>query len=156
MSLTHLHLVLNHFPMIGTIIGTGLLAFAIVTRKNDLVKTTLGIFVILAVISVAVYFTGESAEEAIEHLPGFSEAITERHEESASVATVTMAAFGVMCLGALVAFRRKQFPRWITVASLVFAILTGGAMGYTAMLGGQVRHTEIRSGNTVSPAEERN
>jgi uncharacterized membrane protein len=155
MSLTHLHLVLNHFPMVGTILGIGLLAFAIAARKNDLAKATLGIFVLLAVISVAVYFTGEAAEEAIEHLPGFSESITERHEESASVATLIMTALGVLCLGALVAFRRKQLPRWMTVTSLVFAILTGGVMSYTAMLGGQVRHTEIRSDRPVDTVEDR-
>ena len=156
MSLTHLHLLLNHFPVIGTIIGIALLGFAVARRNSDLTKTTLGLFAALGVITVIVYFTGEPAEEAIERLPGFSEAITERHEEFALIATIVLASFGALALSALAVFRGKSIPRSVTLFSLVLALASGAVMGYTAMLGGQVRHTEIRAGNAQTAATQEN
>ena len=156
MSFTHLHLLLNHFPVIGTIIGIALLGIAVLRRNNELTKTTLGLFAALGVISVVVYFTGEPAEEAIEKLPGFSEAITERHEEFALAATIVLASFGALALGALAVFRKKSLPRWVTLSSLVLALASGAVMSYTAMLGGQVRHTEVRAGNADAAASQEN
>ena len=145
MSPTHVHLFLNHFPVVGTVIGIGLLALAILKKHDSLAKTTLGLFVALAAISVVVFLTGESAEEAVENVAGFSEAITERHEEFAFVATIVFTSFGAIALGILAVFRKKTLPRWVTLGSFVLALVASGFMGYTAMLGGQVRHTEIRT-----------
>ena len=144
MSLTHLHLMLNHIPVIGLLIGIGLLGTAIAMKKSDLAKASLGLFVVLGVISVVVYLTGESAEEAVENLAGFSETITERHEEFALVATVVIGTLAAFSLGVLALFRTKPLPRWITLSGFALALITSGFMGYTALLGGQVRHTEIR------------
>jgi uncharacterized membrane protein len=146
MSLTHAHLLLNHFPVIGTILGIALFSVALLRRSDDLAKASLGLFVVLGVITVIVYFTGEPAEEAIEKLPGFSEAITERHEEFALIATIALSLVGAFALGVLAVFRKKTQPRWTTLMGFVLSVVAGGMMGYTAMLGGQVRHTEIRGG----------
>ena len=155
MSFTHLHLILNHFPVIGTVIGIALLAYALFSRSSDLGKASLGLFAALGAISILVFLTGEPAEGAIEHLPGFSESITEQHEEIALVATVALAAFGALSLGVLAVFRKKQLPRWVTLGSFAVSLVAGGLMGYTALLGGQVRHTEIRVGASVVQSESR-
>lgn len=152
MSFAHLHLLLNHFPVIGAILAIALLGFAVLRRNDVLGRTSLWLFGMLGVVSVAVYFTGGPAEEAIEKLPGFSEAITERHEESAQVATIAFALFGAMALGALAFFRKKSLPRSLMLGAFVLSIVAGGMMGYTALLGGQVRHTEIRSVAPVTSA----
>ena len=153
MSFTHIHLLLNHFPVIGTALGIALLAVALIRKSSELSKVSLGLFAALAAISVVVYFTGEPAEAAIEKLPGFSETITERHEEFALIATTVLASFGALALSALAVFRKKLLPRWVTLASLTLALASGGVMGYTAMTGGQVRHTEVRGDATVSLPE---
>ena len=146
MSSVHFHLLLNHFPVIGTLIAVALLAAAIVRRSNDISKISLGLLAALGAISLLVFFTGEPAEEAIENLPGFSEAITERHEEFALAATIVLASVGAFALGILVILRKRDIPRWITVGVFMLSLVGGGMMGYTAMLGGQVRHTEVRAG----------
>ena len=153
MSFTHIHLLLNHFPVIGTALGIALLAVALIRKSSELSKVSLGLFAALAAISVIVYFTGEPAEAAIEKLPGFSETITERHEEFALIATIVLASFGALALSALAVFRKKLLPRWVTLSSLALALASGGVMGYTAMTGGQVRHTEVRTSPAVNPLE---
>lgn len=153
MTLVHLHLLLNHLPVVGAMFGILLLAIALVRRSSELGKVTLGLFALLGAVSLAVYLTGEPAEEMVEKLPGFSEAITEAHEEAALVATVAMTGFGILALAALGAFRRRALPRWVTASSLVLALAAGGVMGYTAYLGGQIRHTEIRVGAAATAGD---
>lgn len=145
MSFTHLHLLLNHFPVIGTLITTALLAWAVLRKSGEITRVSLGLIAAIGAISLVVFFTGESAVKSIENLPGFSETITERHEEFALIATIVVGAFGTLALGALALLRKKEIPRWVTLWSLMLSIVASGVMGYTALLGGQIRHTEVRA-----------
>jgi hypothetical protein len=52
MTLTHLHLVLNHVPVLGTAFGLALLAFGIWRRSTELKKTALGVFVLTALMAL--------------------------------------------------------------------------------------------------------
>ena len=139
-----MHLILNHFPVIGMIIVIALLSVAALRRSSELTKTSLGFLVVLGVTALVVFLTGEPAEEAIENLPGFSESITERHEEFALAATIgvgIIAAVAALFLGWL---RKRPAPRWVALSMLSLSLIGGGMMGYTALLGGQIRHTEVR------------
>ncbi len=147
MNLAHLHLMLNHFPVVGSVIVALLLALALYRRSDELGRASLMLAALVGAVSVAVYFTGEPAEELVERLPGVSEAITEQHEEAALVATIVVAALGALSLAVLAMHRgRRMLSRRATGAALALALVACGAMGYTAFLGGQVRHTEIRPG----------
>lgn len=154
MSFTHLHLLLNHFPVIGSIIAIGLLFFSFIKRNNAVAKASFGLFAVLGAMAVVVFFTGEPAEEAIEKLPGFSESITEKHEELALAATIAIAFLGAFTLGVLAWFRRREVPRWLTLGTLMLSLVSGTLMGYTAYLGGQVRHTELRSSSSVAVSQQ--
>ena len=100
----------------------------------------------LAATAVVVYLTGEPAEELIENLPGFSEAIVEEHEEVALIATIGMVVLGLVALVGLIRFRPPRIaPTWYGRGVLLLALLMGGVMVWTANLGGQIRHSEIRS-----------
>jgi uncharacterized membrane protein len=155
MSAVHLHLMLNHVPVVGTIIGILLLAVALLRRSSELAKVTLGLFALLGAAALAVFLTGEPAEELVEKLPGFSEAITHAHEEVAELAVVASVGLGVLALAALALFRGRALPRWVIAGGLALAIVAGGLMGYTGYLGGQVRHTEVRAAAVASAAGER-
>jgi uncharacterized membrane protein len=154
MSSVHFHLLLNHFPVIGTLIVIGLLAVAILRRSNDVAKASLALLAALGVISVLVFLTGEPAEETIENLPGFSEAVTEKHEEFALAATIALASIGAFSLATLTVFRKREIPRWLTLGVFMLSLVGGAMMGYTAMLGGQVRHTEVRTGFVSLPDDD--
>ena len=143
MNGTYLHLILNHIPAIGILIGLGLGAFALLAKKPDVMKAALGLFVMAAVFAALTYFTGESAEEAVEGLAGVSEARIEAHEEVAAAAAVGAGVLGVLALGTLVlAWGRSVWPALGTVVLLV-ALGVGGVITYTAKLGGEIRHTEL-------------
>lgn len=142
---------LNHVPVLGAAFGLGLLAFGIWRQSNELKKVALGFFVIAALIAIPAYFTGEPAEEVVESLPGVSETIIEQHEQAAVIAFSGIVALGVVALAGLFFLRRgKLVPAWFGSMMLVSSLLVSALMAWTANVGGQIRHTEIRSG--ASPA----
>ena len=53
MSWAHLHLALNHVPVIGLPIVLLLLAWAMVRRSPELTKASLGLLVLLAIVTTA-------------------------------------------------------------------------------------------------------
>ncbi len=147
MSIVHLHLLLNHVPVVGALFALLLFAAAIFLRETVSTKFALGFSAAIAVITVVVYFTGGPAEEAVEKLAGVTERAIEQHEEAAEVATIAMSMFGALALAALVIFRKRKMPRWVGAAGLAGTIVLTALMGWTANLGGQIRHSEIRSPN---------
>lgn len=152
MNTAHIHLLLNHVPVIGTLLGIALMAWAIVRRSTEVAKTALALFVILAPIALVVYLTGEPVEHIVERLPGVTEGAIEAHEEAATVAAIALGGLGVVALWALVYFRRRVLPRAVLLIMLACSLGVGGLMAWTANLGGQIRHTEIRAG--APPASE--
>ena len=77
MSWGHLHLLLNHVPVIGTFLALLLLIVAFVRKSEELKKVTLFLFVLIALVTIPVYLTGEPADEMIENIPGISKAMIE-------------------------------------------------------------------------------
>jgi hypothetical protein len=157
MNGAHLHLLMNHIPVLGTFFGLALLAFAAWKRSDELRKAALGTFVITALAAVATYLTGEPAEDGVKGLPGIIAALIERHEDAAGIALGGGIALGVLALGGLMWFRGgKPIKNWFNTLALAAAILVTGLMAWTANLGGQIRHTEIRSSvapMTASPGD---
>jgi hypothetical protein len=156
MNPAHIHLLLNHVPVIGTIITIPLLGWALLRRNAALLRTALAMLVAFSIAGGIVYLTGEPAEEAVEHLAGVSERVLELHEEAALLATVLLGLTGAVALGGLVAFRsrRSGIPQGFAVLVLVLSLLPAGAMAWTANLGGQIRHSEIRGTAVASAGEE--
>ena len=155
MNAAHLHLILNHVPVLGTLIAVLLLVTALVEKSDDLRRAALALFVGVALLAVPVYMSGEPAEELVERLPGVTDQQLERHEDAALQALIAMGVVGCLSIGALAVTRRSpRGARSLTLATLVLGIVTSGLMARAALLGGQVRHTEIRAGAPGAPAAD--
>lgn len=155
MNGAHLHLLLNHLPVIGVVIGFLLLSAARLRKSAELTKVSLGLLALVALIALPVYITGEPAEEVVEHLPGVSEGLIERHEQAGIVALIAMGITGAVSLAGLLLFRgERKVPSWFAASALALSVISAVVMGWTANLGGQIRHTEIRGGSSPSPPAE--
>ncbi len=144
MSLVHLHLLLNHIPVIGTAFALLLLAWGMLRKQDAITKIALVAFVILALLAIPTFLTGDPAEDVVAKLPGVTKAAIERHDNAAGVALTAMEVLGGISLLGLIFFRRApRLPQAFTTVALLAGIVVGGLMAYTANLGGQIRHSEI-------------
>jgi hypothetical protein len=153
MSWAHIHLALNHVPVIGLPIVLLLLAWALVRGNAELTRVSFGMLVVLAVTTLVVQLTGEPAEDLVEGLPGVVDSMIERHEEAALIGTVAMSGIGLLALYGLWRLRGgRTLARWVPMTVLSAGVLLAGYFGWVANLGGQIRHSEIRpTAQTTSP-----
>jgi len=147
----HIHLALNHVPVLGVLFGTILLAMGLWRRNDTIRRTSLVVLLFTGAAAGAVYLTGEPAEELIENAAGVSEKRIERHEDAAAVATSGAALLGVAALVLLWRARRTGLmSSRLLVAIFGLALLTTVLMAWTANLGGQIRHSEITTAGQTS------
>jgi hypothetical protein len=148
MNWAHVHLMINHFPVVGIFGVTALFVYSLARKSEEVKKVCFGLFVLLALITLAVFFTGQAAEDAVKKLPGVTEAFIDRHEEMAEFALVFMETLGLAALAGLLFLRTSgAIPKWLVVIVLLLSLATTTVVGVTANLGGQIRHTEVRGIN---------
>lgn len=146
MNGAHAHLLVNHIPLFGACFGLVALVWSILRQSKDMRWAAVALFVIAGISGWIAMESGESAEELVEHLPGVTEAFIHEHEEAAEFANIsaTVLAVAALVMSAISRYR----PRYLKAALytlVLIAVVTSAAMARTAFLGGQVRHTEIRS-----------
>src|SRR6202163_2877911 len=113
MNFAHLHFLLNHFPIIGTIVGLGLFLVSLVGKNEDLRRASLIIFPAMALVAILAFFSGVGAQGAIRKTPGVSEALIERHQGVAMLALLFMEITGALALVALWKSQGTSHPaRW--------------------------------------------
>ena len=154
MDLAHLHLLLNHFPVIGTIIGGGLFVLSLIMKSDDLKRASLTVLLGIALLTIPTYITGNGAQDAIKSLPGVSKSLIETHEGAAFVALGFMEFLGACAWLGLWQYRRlKRVPNWNLAVILVLTVATLGLMTRASNLGGEIRHAEIRTEQAADPAD---
>lgn len=157
MNDAHLHLLVNHFPIIGTIFGLGILIAGIVFKNNSVKNTAFVLLMVSAVFGFAAMSTGEGAEELVEDMPSVGKKIIHEHEELAEKFILVLYVTGAFALLSLIANLKKHSKAnlftWIT---LLLTIVTAVLVKEVGTSGGEVRHTEIRAngGNTEIAAPE--
>lgn len=79
--------------------------------------------------------------------------IVRRPAEAAEASLIATGVAGVLALVALGVYRRRALPRWVTGAAFAAALVASTLLGWTANLGGRIRHAEI-GGTAAAPAGE--
>lgn len=156
MNGAHWHLVVNHLPIIFPIVGVIVMITGLISKSEAVKRTAFMIFILGALTSIAAMNTGEGAEEVVEKINGVTENFIESHEETAETfAILSYIIGGISLLGLWASFKQKSFSSIISIVTLIFAFVVLFFAKQTGTTGGEIRHTEIRSGNTI-PATENN
>ncbi|MBF2052839.1 MAG: hypothetical protein IGS03_05155 [Candidatus Sericytochromatia bacterium] len=146
MSTAQIHLLLNHVPVFCTLLGLPILLYGWLKKQTPVVYVALALFIVGAISAVPVYFSGEGAEDLVERLPGVLESLIETHEDLAKIAMLAVEALGLTALaGWFVLYKKPEATRWLMPVLAVLSLGTTGIMAQTAHVGGQIRHSEIRS-----------
>jgi uncharacterized membrane protein len=154
MNYVHLHLLLNHFPIIGTIVGLGLLLVSFLGKNEDLRRSSYIVFAGVALMSIPAFLSGFGAQIMVKG-PAVSDALIQRHEGSALLSLWFVLATGALALVGLWQSQQTSHPpRWNVSAVLLFSLLAVALMARTGNTGGDIRHPEVRPGQTITAAQD--
>lgn len=150
MNPAHLHLVVNHFPIIVPMIGILVMICGLILKSEVLKRTAYALFIGGAIFSLIASSTGEGAEETIEHLQGVSHQLIHEHEESAEVFGLLSYILGaISALGFWASMKEKPFSNIISYITVAFCAVVLFFAQQTGTSGGEIRHPEI-SGQSVN------
>ncbi len=155
MNDAHLHMVVNHFPIIGTIFGLGILVVGIVMKNNVLKSTAYLLFCVAAIFAAFSMSTGEGAEEMVEDMPSVGKKIIHEHEEMAEKLALVLYVLGAVSLvGLYLNIKKNAKANLISFLALTIAVVAVFLGKETGTSGGEVRHTEIRADYVPTQATE--
>lgn len=144
MTQAHLHLLVNHLPILGTAFGLLVLLFGAATRSQTARTAAYLLLAVSAAGGLAAHWSGEGAEEIVEDMAGFSHEAIEEHEQAAGYALGVSVVLGLLSLAGM--GTSVFMPRWNGRMALVIglvALFTFAVMARTGYLGGRIRHTEL-------------
>lgn len=152
-SQAHLHLMLNHIPVVGAGVVLLVTLAGLLRRSRDVLLTAMALGALVAVSGPVVKETGEGAEEQVEEAPWFNHDLLEEHEERADKATIVLLLAGVTgAAGLFLARGGREVKPVVAYAYTAFLAAAVALMAWTALAGGAIRHDEIRDGAAVAPA----
>lgn len=135
---------LNHLPIIGSVILLFFFAHAIIFKKENIIRLSYIFFIIIGAMAALVYITGDPSAEIVEKLPGVKESIIEEHENYAVISLLLFILSGMLSIFALVSlYKKKLLPAWFIYSVLVVSFISVVAVSYTAKTGGEIMHPEI-------------
>ena len=151
MNDAHLHMVVNHFPIIGTILGLGILIGGLVFKNNSIKNTAYCLFIVAALFAFASMNTGEGAEEIAEKLPSVTDQIIHEHEEAAEKLAVVLYLLGAISIvGLYLNIKKNAKANIVSFLALTIAVVGVFLAQQTGTTGGEIRHTEIRANATTT------
>ncbi|MBK6861907.1 MAG: hypothetical protein IPK91_14280 [Saprospiraceae bacterium] len=155
MNLAHVHLLITHLPVFGSILGAIVLAYGLYTKSTHTISASYLLLIISALGVGISYLTGESAEELVEQIPGVSKNRIHEHEEAALFGLISLIVVGLNAiLGLIFNFKNLEKARLIAQIALICSLFSFSVMARVGYLGGQIRHTEIyESATTPSNGE---
>ncbi len=147
MDAAHIHLLINHLPIIGSMLGALVLAHGLYAKSDTTKIAAYSIFVLSSIGAVIAYLTGEGAEEEVEGFPGVLESTIEAHEEFAIYTLITLIILGIAGMaGTFLTLRKPELIKNTAIAVLAISLLSFGMAARTGYLGGPIRHTELNGG----------
>jgi uncharacterized membrane protein len=151
MNDAHLHMVVNHFPIIGTILAIGILIAGLLSKNRSIINTSYVLFVIGAIFGILSMNTGEGAEELVEDMPGIGWKIIHEHEELAEKMALLLDILGVLSLvGFYFQYKKNAKEKLVSYIILLVGIASLFVIQKVGTSGGEIRHTEIRNESVIT------
>ena len=147
MNQAHLHLIVNHLPIVGSLFAAVLLAAGVL--KHNLILTKAGLVAVLAagLLCLPAQLTGEGAAAIAQKRPRTSRALIQNHEAAAELGFWALEGAATLALlGLLLLKNTSPKARLVALLALAATMLSFGLLARAGNLGGQIGHPEIREG----------
>ena len=154
MTDAHYHLVVNHFPIIGTIFGVGILIAGVFLKNNIVKNVSYVLFIVAAIFAALSVKTGGMAAGVVKGMPNITREIIHEHAEIAeNLALVLYVLAIVSLLGLYTNIKNHGKANLVSYLALVISFVAVFLAQQAGTTGGEIRHTEIREGYKASNAE---
>ena len=151
MNPTHIHLLITHLPIFGSILGALVLTHGLWTKSNATKIAAYNLFIISAIGAVIAYLSGGASEETVENITGIAKNMIDQHEDFAVFALVSLIILGIFSIGGLfLTLKKSAQTKNLAIVILLISIISFGLVARTGYLGGQIRHTEINNVNVLN------
>jgi len=140
----HVHLAVNHLPVVGIPLVLAILVFGGLRRNEDILRLAVGLLALLALATVGVKYTGDFAVPQLDGRFVSLKGPISQHEQAGEQATTAVFLLG---LAAGISWIRTRPDRPTSTPLLVLVFLLGVAstalLIRTAWFGGVINHPEL-------------
>lgn len=149
MNQAHLHLVFNHFPIIGLFFGISILLYGTFKKQQAVINIAYFIFAFAMLMGKATMMTGEGAEHIVEEL-GVSHDLIHEHEENAELFMKFIYILGILSLIQLLfSSKIEKMTNWINYLIIFVCVISIYFSVKVGVSGGEIQHKEIRTENII-------
>ena len=136
-----------HLPVVLTPLVLLLLAIGQWKKRDGLLQLGYAILIACAAAGAVAFYSGPSAFEMLQEKLTLERDLVEDHAAIARAAFIVTLVAGALAIQALLQFAQEEPPaRWLRHLILAGALVACYLMAWSAHLGGQIRHPEVRGG----------
>jgi hypothetical protein len=143
----YVHILINHFPIILSLLGAAAAVLALFRRRRTLWTYAVATLTLAGLSAYPTVFTGQQAEHSIEKMPYASRRTIHDHEEAGELAMWVLIVTGVIAAYAWwrtsqSAPRDETFdaPTWLRILVAAGGVASAGTAGYAAKLSDPILH----------------
>jgi hypothetical protein len=165
MNWPYLHILINHFPIILSVVGTAVVVLALITKNRTVWLYAVATLTLAGLSIYPVYFTGDQAAHAVRDTWYVVRAMVEEHDQAAGFALASVLLSGAAAAYAWWRMLKREItvlpPVWLRVVVSVLAVWSLTVVARTAYLGGKIVHDSpklltapagVTEGSAVPPA----
>ena len=154
MNLAHFHIMVNHVPSLGSILGLLLLALGIYKKDETIKQFAYFVLVLITMAVLPTYVSGAEAQRIVKTSASYSAGMVQLHQNLAMVTLLVMTFAGMFAwFGTWEIRRQKRSGSLTTAATLILTTAAVVLVLDTASIGGKINHSEIRDASDLSVTE---
>lgn len=142
MSWPSLHTLVNHFPIVLTVIGALAVLLAAMYERRAIWMYALSTLTLAGLTIYPAWLTGERAAQAVRHAWYIERGVVQTHSAAADITLWMVGVTGFLALIALITMMRTREAvspaRAFRVLVGLGALISFGAVAYTGYLGGEI------------------
>ncbi len=148
MNAAHLHLLVNHLPVVGEIFSVCLMLYGVIRKNLEVKRAALWAYVVTGISTFVANLTGDPAAQFIKPLHLVDAARISEHAHAADFALWSCALVGSLALIALLltrgvpAIKAPKLMNTFIIASFAVSLFAVSVLVRVSELGGAIRHTE--------------
>jgi uncharacterized membrane protein len=144
MDWPYLHALVNHFPIVLSVVATTVLLIALITNRRTIWVYATVTLTFAGLAAYPAFLTGDQAAHALRGVWYIDRAVVREHDQAAGFALTSLLITGVASAYVWWRLMRRDVqilpPRWLRIVTTLIALWSLGVVVRTSYLGGKIVH----------------